>query len=268
MFKRMRLCECCAIAILLLSGIGNAAAQIDHNAPHDFDLYVQNAMRQWDVPGVAIGLVRDGKLIQVRGYGVRTIGKSDPVDANTVFAIASATKAFTAAALAVLVDERKIAWDDPVIRYLRNLRLHDPQVTVEVTIRDLLAQRNCPEANNLLTWDTPFDQGEIFRRLQYLKPSCTFRDHFEYNNINYVMAGWVVAAVTGKSCWFAEERIFDPLGMTSSTAITATAAKSGNLATPYLTVGGKLKPIPLFDEGASPPRVLSIPPHPIWSDGF
>ena len=241
----------------ILASLLSAAAvraQPQDPAVARFDAYAQRTTHQWGVPGVAIALVRDGKLVAVRDYGVKTLGAPGAVDASTIFAIASVTKSFTAAAIAMLVDEHKLSWDDHVVQYLPELRLYSPEVTSELTIRDLLAQRTCLESTNLLTWNTPFDRRELIHRMRFLPPACPFRDRFVYNNLHYVLAGEIVSVVTGQS-WddFVQHRIFDPLGMTSSTTHPAAVAHSDHLATPYLKTGGHFMALPLFDEGASAP---------------
>lgn len=217
-----------------------------------FDAYVQSAMRTWETPGVAVSLVRDGKMLSAKGYGVRTIGAPAPVDENTVFAVASLTKAFTAAALATLVDEKKLSWDDHVVDYLPDLTLYDPRVTADVTVRDLLAQRTCLQSKDLLTWQSPFSIEETLHRLKFLPAACTFRDRFVYNNVNYLLAGEVAARASGQS-WTAliETGLFAPLAMTRSVARTPKVATGDNVATPYIRTGGTLRALPLYDEGVS-----------------
>jgi CubicO group peptidase (beta-lactamase class C family) len=240
-------------ALLACSAPQSSAAAMDADTTtREFDEYLARGMRTWGVPGVAIALVREGKLVAVKGYGVRTIGEPARVDAGTLFAIASVTKSFTAGVLAMLVDEHKMGWDDPVRKYLPSLEVYDPQVTATMTVRDLLAQRTGLGDRNLLTWNSPYSHDEILRRMRYLKPACTFRDRFEYSNLNFLLAGDVAAVASGRS-WqdLVEERIFRPLNMSSSTTSTARARESGNLATPHIKIGGRLQKLPLFDEGPS-----------------
>lgn len=220
----------------------------------EFDIYVEKAMAKWGVPGVAIGLLQDGKIVRVKGYGVKKFGEAERVDGDTLFAIASLTKAFTAAAIATLSDEERLSFDDPVTKYLPDLKLYDSKVTAEVTIRDLLAQRTCLQSKDLLTWDSPFSREETRRRLQYLPPACSFRDRFVYNNINYVLAGDASAAAAGSS-WQAliKNRLLVPLDMNNSATSSAEAARARNLASPHIKTGGKLRLLPLYDEGISAP---------------
>lgn len=215
-----------------------------------FDTYVEQEMHRWGVPGVAVALIQDGKIVAAKGYGLRKLGDSTLVDKDTVFAVASVTKSFTAAVVATLVDEHKLTWDDLVKKYLPDLQLIDPRLTDELTIRDLLAQRTCIESKNLLTWNSPLNRAQVIQRMRYLKQVCRFRSRFEYNNLNFMLAGAVAESASGQS-WqqLVQERIFRPLGMRSSTVSSDEAAKNSNLATPYIKISGKLRALPLFDEG-------------------
>ncbi len=199
----------------------------------------------WQLPGVAVAVVKDDAVVLAKGYGVRKVGESAAVDERTVFAIGSCTKAFTAAALAALVDEGKIKWDDPVIKHLPEFQLHDPYVTREATIRDLLCHR-CGIGGGLLMYFGPlYDRHENQRRLRYLKPTSSFRSKFEYQNLGYLVAGQVSTALEGKS-WddIVRDRFFQPLGMkTSSTRIVA-LNRVPNQATPHDRIAGKVEPVP------------------------
>jgi CubicO group peptidase (beta-lactamase class C family) len=210
-----------------------------------FDDYASQAMRAWEVPGVAIAIVKDDKVVFAKGYGVRKLGDPAPVNERTVFAIGSASKAFTAAAVAMLVDEGKVKWDDPAAKHLPGLQLFDPYATRELTVRDLLCHRSGLERGDLLWYGSSYDRNEILRRVRHLKPSWSFRNTFGYQNIMYLAAGQTVQAVSGKS-WddFIRQQIFARLGMTaSSTSITA-LAKSDNVATPHAKVEEKVQAVP------------------------
>lgn len=208
-----------------------------------FDDYVVRAMRDWKVPGLAVAVVKDDRIVFAKGYGVRRIGDPTPVDEHTLFAIGSATKAFTATALAMLVDEGKIKWDDPVTKYLPEFQLFDPYVTREMTIRDLLTHRSGLERADLLWYGAEYDRDEILRRIRYLKPAWSFRSRFGYQNIMFLAAGQIVAKVSGKS-WdeFVKERIFVPLGMTASN--TSVKDLKGDVASPHVEVEGEIETIP------------------------
>jgi len=187
------------------------------------DQYIHKSMTDWQVPGLAIVVVKDNQIVFMKGYGVREAGKDARVDEQTIFWLASATKPFTAATVAMLVDEGKLSWDDPVIKHLPWLQLRDPWVTREVTLRDLLAHRLGHELGPN-EWVFEYyacgvTKDEILRRLQYLDPGPRrFRGGLAYTDLNYLLAGEVVAAVSGMS-WaeFLQSHLLQPLGMTSAT---------------------------------------------------
>jgi CubicO group peptidase (beta-lactamase class C family) len=214
-------------------------------------------MRTFEVPGLAVAVVKDGEVVLTRGYGVRRAGEPAPVDAHTLFGIASNTKAFTAAALGILVDEGKIAWDDPVTKHLPWFQMYDPYVTREMTVRDLLCHRSGLGlgAGDLLFWPpSTFSREEIVQRLRFIKPAHGFRSKFAYSNLMFVAAGQVVAAVTGSS-WenFVKQRIFGPLGMKSTQTSVKVFHPGDNVATPHSKVEGHLQAIPYTDIDNSGP---------------
>jgi CubicO group peptidase (beta-lactamase class C family) len=234
------------VALVLLAVASIAPAQTTQiSAPPDMETYAARVLKEFDVPGLAVAIVKDGKVVFAKGYGVRKLGESTPVDENTLFGIASNTKAFTAAALAMLVDEGKLSWDDPVVKHLPSFALYDPYVTREMTIRDLLTHRSGLGlgAGDLLWWPpTDYSRDELVRRLRFVKPATSFRSRYAYDNVLYMVAGQVITAVTGKS-WddFIKERIFAPLGMTTSnTSVTAFTARS-NVATPHAKIGDRVQ---------------------------
>ena len=164
----------------------------------DFDAYVNRGLERLQIPGAAVAVVKDGKLLFAKGYGVRTLGDTGRVDAHTLFQIASNTKAFTTAALAMLVDEGKLAWDDPVTKYLPDFQLYDPYVTREFTIRDLVTHRSGLGlgAGDLLWFHSNYDRAEIIHRIRAAKPASSFRSRYAYDNVLYIAAGEIVAAVS------------------------------------------------------------------------
>ena len=213
-----------------------------------FDEYVNKALKDWDVPGVGIAIVKDNKIVLAKGYGVRKLDDPTPVDERTIFAIGSSSKAFTAAALAMLVDDGKIKWDDPATKYLPGFELYDPYASKEMTVRDLLCHRSGLERGDLMWYGSDYSRDEILRRARFLKPSWSFRSQFGYQNLMYLAAGQIVTAVTGKS-WdeFIKDRFFKPLGMSaSSTSIKDlnSSNTSGNVATPHGKINEKVTPIP------------------------
>lgn len=234
---------------LILFASAQVLAQTE--TPSDLDAYAARALKEFEVPGLAIAIVKDGKIALVKGYGVRELGKSAPVDEQTLFGIASNTKAFTAAALAILVDEGKINWDDPVTKHLPGFQMYDPYVTREMTVRDLLTHRSGLGlgAGDLMFFPpTTFTREEIVARLRYIKPATSFRSKYAYDNVLYLVAGQVVAAVSGKS-WddFIRERIFAPLGMTASNTSVKALRPGGNFVSPHQKVEGRLQPVPYMN---------------------
>jgi CubicO group peptidase (beta-lactamase class C family) len=211
------------------------------------DDYVSQAMKTFHVPGVAVSVVKDGKLVLAKGYGVRKMGESAQVDEHTLFGIGSNTKAFTTAALAMLVDEGKLAWDDPVINHLPWFQMYDPYVTHELTIRDLLTHRSgmgLGEGDLLIFPPSSYTRDEILHKLRYMKPESSFRSKYAYDNLLYIAGGQIIPAVTGRQ-WedFVRERIFHPVGMTDSNTSVTEFHPGGNFATPHSEVEGKLQPI-------------------------
>ena len=247
------------LSVVLLSA--RATAQPAPAAlPADFDAYVARVLRTFDVPGAAVAVVRDGRILVAKGYGVRALGRPEPVDADTRFGIASNTKAFTATALALLVEEGKVAWDAPVVRYLPEFALYDPWVTREITVRDLLVHRSGLGlgAGDLLWWPAgTYDRAEIVRRLRFIKPATSFRSAYAYDNVLYLVAGQLVERVSGRR-WedFVRERILGPVGMTGSTVRHSDAAQAGgaaDVATPHAEVDGRVRAVaPMTSDNTNP----------------
>jgi len=216
----------------------------------DLDRYVTQVMREFEVPGVSLAIVKDGKVVVAKGYGVRKLGESMPVDEYTLFGIASNTKAFTATALALLVEEGKLKWDGRVIDYLPWFQLSDPYVTRELNIRDLLVHRSGLSlgAGDLLWWPpSTYNRKEISQRLRYLPLATSFRDAYAYDNVLYTVAGEVIEAVSGLT-WedFVQRRILDVIGMTTSNVRHSDAEKGGNVATTHARVNGKVQVVKPF----------------------
>lgn len=208
----------------------------------EIDAYAQQVLEDQNQPGMAIAVVKDNKTIFAKGYGVRQLGTNDKVDENTVFAIASNSKAFTTASLAILIDEGKIGgWDDKVSKYLPEFKLYNPYVTEEVTIRDLVSHRTGLNtfSGDLLWYETAYEEDEILRRLQYL-PGYGFRAGFGYQNLMFIAAGRIIEKVSGKS-WgeFVTEKILQPLGMKRT--VTTIRDLKDNAAFPHNESGGTLR---------------------------
>ena len=212
------------------------------------DAYVEAAMKTWQVPGLALAVVRNDSVIYARGYGVRENGRPDRVDERTIFAIGSASKAFTSAAIAMLVDEKKVSLDANPSVYLPGFQLWDPYATRELTVRDLLSHRSGLARGELAWYGSGFDRDEIVRRVRFLTPSWSFRSQFGYQNIMYITAGQVVAKVSGRP-WddFVRDRIFTPLGMTASTTSVKGVRGQPNVSSPHATVNDTVRVIPWRD---------------------
>src|ERR1700731_652865 len=236
------------ISAILLILLHQQTANGDTAPPPDLDNYIARAMKVFDVPGLSIAIVKDGKVVLTKGYGVRKMGEATLVDENTLFGIGSNTKAFTSAALAILVDAGKISWDDKVYERLKGFQMYDPYVSHEMTIRDLLTHRSGMGLGegDLLFWPhTTFTRDDIIYRLRFMKPDSSFRSHYAYDNLMYIAAGQIIPAVTGKS-WedYIREKILLPLGM-KTTNLSTTAFKPGDdYASPHSKVDGKLQSIP------------------------
>lgn len=229
-------------ALLLLISC-NSFAQISEKQVDDL---VENTLKSFNVPGISVAIVKDGKVVLAKGYGVKSILTKEKVDANTLFGIASNSKAFTTAALAMLVDEKKLKWDDKVTQYLPDFKMYNDYVTNEFTIRDLVTHRSGLGlgAGDLMIWPdgSDFKPTDIIHNLQYLKPVSAFRTKYDYDNLLYIVAGEVIHKASGQSwCDFIEERILKPLEMTHSAASFVRLKDTTNIIVPHVPTDGKLK---------------------------
>jgi CubicO group peptidase (beta-lactamase class C family) len=228
----------------MLAAVLSGPAYPQEKVLHDFESYVQKAMQDWEVPGLAVAIVKDDRVVLAKGYGVCKLGESKPVSDQSRFAIASCSKAFTAAALAMLVDEGKIKWDDPVTKYLPTFQIDDPYVTRELTVRDLLCHRAGLSRHDWIWLGTATSRDEVLRRLHHVKPSWSLRSRYGYQNIMYLAAGQIIPAVTGKS-WddFVKERIFRPLGMSASSTSISAFQGTDDTAMPHIKVEERVTPV-------------------------
>jgi len=207
--------------------------------------YIEEGMATWKIPGLAIAVVKDGETVWARGFGVRHLGTGEPVDKNTVFAIGSATKAFTAAVVGMLVQENLLDWDDRTTQYLPTFETSDPYVTRELTVRDLLTHRSGLNRGDQVWYATELDRDDILNQVRYQPPTSSFRSQFGYNNNMFLAAGQLAPALTGLS-WdqFVHRRIFAPLGMERSVTSTIPLEDMANVAQPHQEIGGEVQPIP------------------------
>jgi CubicO group peptidase (beta-lactamase class C family) len=203
--------------------------------------YIEAAREQWKVPGLVVAVVRTGQPAAAQGFGVRTLGRTERVDPGTVFNIASLTKAFTATAAGILVDERRLGWDDPVRRWMPASEFQDPWLSREITITDLLSHRTGLDPRNGPWILTGFDRAEVIGRLRHLKPVAPFRTRQVYNNILYTLGGEAVAAASGSS-WeeLVRTRLIVPLEMAST---GFGVPKGPNVASPHAMIAGETRPI-------------------------
>lgn len=202
------------------------------NTQH-LDATITTTLAAWQIPGAAVALMQGAESFAA-GYGVRAIGEPAAVDADTIFAIGSTTKAFTAALMGMLVDEGKVGWDDPVTQHLPDFALYDPWVTRHVTVRDLLCHRLGLERAQRLYYHRGYSQRDLMRRMQYLKPIAGFRAQFHYANQQYGVAGLLIEMLTGQT-WddCLSEKIFAPLHMTHSASSYNRVTEHTNLAAPH-----------------------------------
>ncbi len=227
--------------VLVVAFLLPASLRAQSDPLEGFRDYVAAAVAEWAVPGLAVAVVKEGEVRFAEGFGVRELGHTDPVGIHTLFAIGSTTKAMTAAALGMLVDEGELDWGDRVIDHLPEFQLHDPYVTREIRVRDLLTHRAGLGNADFLWYEQETTTQEILRRIRYAEPAYSFRAGYTYQNIMYAAAGQVVAAVSGVP-WadFVRLRIFDPLGMDGSIPTMATLSDQPDVALPHGMVGGEL----------------------------
>jgi CubicO group peptidase (beta-lactamase class C family) len=217
--------------------------------PKQIDDAVEKARSAWGVPGVALAVVHDDKVIHLRGYGECELGSGKPVGPDTVFPMASCTKAFTTAALAILVDEGKMAWDDPVRKHVAFFKMADPEADAKITIRDLLCHRCGLRAHELLWYRSPWGQEEIIRKIGFVKPDFPFRSTFHYQTTMFQTAGLAAGVASGGS-WadLVHDRLVEPLEMKSTTFTTGEALRNDDHASPHRSgKDGQVKVVPWYE---------------------
>lgn len=210
------------------------AANLSAIDPSAVDRLVEASLKTWASPGAAIAIIENGQIVHVKGYGVRETGKPEPVTADSLFEIASTTKAFTALTVALLVDDGKLDWDDPVRRHYPSFRLHDPLANENVTVRDLLCHRTGLPRHDAFWYKTNLSRAEVIERIGSAKPNKQFRQQYQYQNIMFLTAGELVGRVAGTT-WddFVRQRVFAPLGMSRTTTSFSEAVKRTDRAMPH-----------------------------------
>jgi CubicO group peptidase (beta-lactamase class C family) len=227
-----------------------ALAEVAPDPLAGLDSYIEEAMDRWNVPGAAVAIVKDQEVVYAKGFGVRDLEEGGDVDADTLFGIGSCTKAFTATATGLLVQDGKISWDDPVLRHMPEFQMYDPVVTRKITVRDLSCHRSgLGTFIGDLTWfGSIYGRADAIHRVRLLEPAYDFRTGFGYSNAMFLVAGEIVPRVTDFS-WddFIDQRIFTPLGMDRSNTSVSALKATANVAAPHRKVDGEIVPIPHDD---------------------
>lgn len=210
-----------------------------------FDRLVRQCMKDWDVPGAAIGIVHKGRTLYARGFGLRDIDSGHPVTERTLLGIASCTKAFTATSCGILVEDGKLGWDTPIRTYLPDFRMYDPVATRLMTVRDLLTHRSGLPGHNFVWSTSSATRLQLLKRLRHLKPSRSFRSTYQYNNLMYMAAGAVIERLSGQT-WedFVRDRILKPSRMTDTRLWTNDLSDVDDIATGYMNQGQGMAPDP------------------------
>jgi len=234
LFKKLLLILTCTCVTL---GWSATPSQLE-----EIDSVITEALATFEVPGAAVALVEDGKVVMMKGYGLRDQKNNLPVTENTLFPIGSCTKAFTALLIGKLVDEGKLDWDDPIIQHIPEFRLKDPHATHKVTIRDALAHRSGLPRHDMVWYNSSASRHELMERLAHLELTAEPHEKFQYNNLMYATLGILLERVTGKT-WetLVQEEIFTPLGMTNS---QTDHAETQDFSLPYARENEEVKEIP------------------------
>ena len=213
--------------------------------PADFDARVEAVRKQAGVPGLAIAIVENGKVVLAKGYGVRRLGQAAKVDADTIFMTGSTGKAITTAALATLVDAGKLGWEDKVTDRLPGFQMYDPWVTREMTVRDLLVHRSglgLGAGDLMIVPRGSLSRAEVVRRLRFIKPATSFRSAYAYDNVLYIVAGQLIEAVSGQTYEdYVREHIFRPAGMRTATSDAPHRLNTANRAQPHARIGAGVR---------------------------
>lgn len=234
------------LILLLITITGQVFPVLAQPDTKSIDSYISKARKDWDIPGMAVAVVKNDEIILAKGYGKLQIDQNRSVDANTMFAIASNTKAFVSASLAILVDEKKISWDDKVIDHLPNFRLYDSYATQNATIRDLLCHRIGlgTYSGDVIWYKSELTSKELLDKIGHVPPAYSFRSGYGYSNLMFITAGELIQSVTGQS-WdiFLREKILDPLQMNRTVTSIEKLNELDNIATPHKPIYGNDQPI-------------------------
>ncbi|MGE5353160.1 MAG: serine hydrolase [Acidobacteriota bacterium] len=235
------------ILVFILFVNVNAQEKLPSFISDSLDTYVERALKSWEIPGVSVCVVKDGKVVLMKGYGVREAGKNDKVDENTLFAIGSNTKAFTGTALAMLEDEGKCSLNDKVQKYMPDFKMKDPWVAEHLNLLDIVSHRIGMETfqGDFMYWDADLTPKEVIEKFGMLTPKYDFRTRWGYTNAGFVIAGQCIKKISGED-WadFVREKIFRPLKMNNSLALLGEIPQAKNIAKSHTLVDGKLQVIP------------------------
>ena len=234
------------LALVLFVSLFSFPLYAQESLPDNFDAWVEAGRKDWKIPGMAVGIVKNGEVIYAKGFGEKQLGGGDQVDANTIFSIASVSKNITAAALGILVDEGKIKWDDKITKHIPWFKLKDPWVSQEMTVRDALTHQVGLGRilGNRLQFMTNSSRDSLLYQMRYMELEKPFRSEFVYNNVMYSLAGQIIEHVDGRT-WddFLKERLFEPLEMQSSSTSITQLKSTDNQAYPHQEIEGKVVPI-------------------------
>lgn len=232
---------------ILISSLSLLAQEIPSFIKDSLDTYIYRGLERWQIPGAAVLVVKDGKIVISKGYGVKELGSNDKVDENTLFMIGSNTKAFTGTALAILENEGKCKLDDKVVKYLPDFKMKDPWVTKELNIVDIVSHRMGLETfqGDFMYWTSDLTSDEVLEKFGMITPKYDFRTKYGYTNAGYAVAGKVIEKISGLK-WedYLKEKIFIPLNMNRTTALSTDYAKADNIAKPHTFVDGKMTVLP------------------------
>jgi CubicO group peptidase (beta-lactamase class C family) len=226
----------------------------EQNQLKGFGDFVKTRMKQWNVPGTAIGIVKDGEVILAEGFGYRNLKEGLEMNGETVLAIGSASKAFTAFGLGLLVDDNKLDWDKPLREYIPKFKLKDEFASERVTTRDIMCHRTGLPRYEFMWMGSPFNREEIVERIRYFQPNKDFRSFWQYQNHMYITGGYLIEKITGNT-WedFTKKRIFDPIEMTNSNLSVNESKKLSNHALPYLQKDDHLIEIEFYNVDTAGP---------------
>ncbi len=250
----------CFISILILCGLLSPYTALRGSEPDainrlaGIDEFIEKELKDWNIPGLAVSIVKDKDVIYSKGFGFRDLNQKLQVTPLTMFPIASCTKAFTTTSLAILKGDGRFDWDTPVRKYIPSFRLKDEYATKHATTRDLVTHRVGLAPHDNLWWDSKLTRMKIFKKLQFLSFDRGFRESYEYNNLMYIAAGMVVEAVSGRT-WedFVRTKIFDPLEMKNTGFSLAGMKKSGDYSLPYRNKNGEIMENPYIDMTSAGP---------------